>query len=124
MKFYVSSYRLGNEPEKLAAMVAGGRRGLVIVNAWDVSNDLERRQAGIARECGDMEQLGIRAEVLDLRSFFGRSEALREQINGADMLWVVGGNTFVLRRAFAYSGLDQILWQKQPDEAFVYAGYS
>ncbi len=124
MKFYVSSYRLGNEPEKLAAMVAGGRRGLVIVNAWDLSNDQERRQAGIARECSDMERLGIRAEALDLRPFFGRSEALREHIDRADMLWVVGGNTFVLRRAFAYSGLDQILWQKQLDEAFVYAGYS
>ncbi len=124
MKFYVSSYRLGNEPEKLAAMVAGGRRGLVIVNAWDWSNDLERRQAGIERECSDMERWGIRAEALDLRPFFRRSEALREQIDRADVLWVVGGNTFVLRRAFAYSGLDQILWQKQSDEAFVYAGYS
>ena len=98
MKFYLSSYRLENEPAKLAAMVAGGRRGLVIVNAWDLSNDLERRQAGIARECSDMERLDIRAETLDLRPFFGRSEALREQIDGADVLWVVGGNTFGVGR--------------------------
>ncbi len=48
MKFFLSSYRLGNEPAKLAAMVAGGRRVLVIVNTWDLSNDLERRKAGIA----------------------------------------------------------------------------
>ena len=40
-----------------------------------------------------------------------------------DGLWVVGGNTFILRRAMQQSGLDSILLKRQGAQ-FVYAGYS
>jgi len=39
-------------------------------------------------------------------------------------LWVTGGNSFVLRRAFKLSGLDSILKRKLGEDDFVYAGYS
>ena len=42
-----------------------------------------------------------------------------------DGVWVLGGNVFTLRRAFRYSGLDQILSEIARSNApFVYAGYS
>lgn len=40
------------------------------------------------------------------------------------MLWVTGGNTFLLRRAMALSGLDHFLSTKKEDPDFLYAGYS
>ncbi len=50
MKLYLSSYRFGNHPEKLAALVSGSRKALVIPNALDFSQELERKSAGTQRE--------------------------------------------------------------------------
>jgi dipeptidase E len=39
-------------------------------------------------------------------------------------LWVRGGNTFILRRAFKESGMDQWLIRQKDNRELVYAGYS
>ncbi len=124
MRLYLSSYRIGSQPETLAGMVKGMRRAFIITNALDVSQDLERGRVGLQREVGDLTRLGIKSEELDLRAYFGMAEKLRRKIDQVEMLWVVGGNAFVLRRAMQQSGLDQILWEKQSETDFVYSGYS
>ena len=40
------------------------------------------------------------------------------------MLWVLGGNAFLLRKAMHLSGLDQLIHGKVDDEHFLYGGYS
>ena len=57
---------------------------------------------------------------------FSRTEKnhLETLVRTADMLWVRGGNTFVLLRALRQSGLDQILTRLLDEDALVYGGYS
>ncbi len=104
--------------------LVGTGKAFVIPNAQDLSKDVGRRRNNIAREMDDLSELGITSEALDLREFFGHPQLLRSHMEGAAMLWVVGGNTFILRRAMALSGLDLILHSKREDPDFLYAGYS
>ena len=124
MKLYLSSNGLGNEADKLVSMLSENRRAAVIFNALDFSNEAERKQAAINREITALNRLGLEAEELDLRRYFGRPELLREEAPAFGLLWVIGGNTFVLRRAMAQSGLDKILAEYRDSDALVYGGYS
>ncbi len=127
MKLYLSSYRLGNDAVRLGRLVSGEKRIGVVRNALDYSDDVKRLDEGRAREFDDLRSLGLHPEEVDLRRYFGAPDILRDVVNQLDALWVVGGNTFILRRAIKgraikESGLDKILLEQ--DGSFVYAGYS
>jgi len=124
VKFYLSSYHLCDEPERLSALGAKNNRVAVVQNALDAYTDLERRERGLQREFADLKAIGLVAEELDLRLFFGKAAELQKYIEGFGYLWVTGGNAFVLRRAFSLSGLDSILQKKLHEDDFVYSGYS
>lgn len=124
MMFYLSSYRLGNRAQDLGRMVAGRKRVGVVRNALDFSSDTDRLEQGRAREFKDLEEIGLIPEEVDLRKYFGAPARLENDIEEFDALWVVGGNSFVLRRAMSQSSLDGVLAKKSHDPAFVYAGYS
>src|SRR5690606_12570545 len=124
MKLYLSSYRLGNRALQLAQMVGGGRRIGVVRNALDFSLDMDRLEQGRTREFEDLQRIGLVPEDLDLKEYFGAPERLESRIASFDALWVVGGNSFILRRAMSQSGLDAALARRSADPAFVYAGYS
>jgi len=124
VKLYLSSFHLGKEPSRLSALPARNKRVAIIRNALDMYTDAEGLNAGLERESADLEALGLLPEPLDLREFFGRENVLNEIVDGFGYLWVVGGNTFVLRRAMKWSGLDAILARKVEADDFVYAGYS
>jgi dipeptidase E len=124
VKLYLSSYHLGKEPSRLSALSAKNRRVAIIRNALDIYTDAKRLREGLEREVADMEAIGLLPESLDLRQFFGKENMLNEIVDGFGYLWVVGGNSFVLRRAFRCSGLDAILARNVEADDFVYAGYS
>ena len=96
----------------------------VIQNALDCYTDLTRRRVELAREFGELASIGLSPEELDLRMYFGKQDKLRQQIAELGYLWVVGGNTFVLRKAFAQCGFDSIIQDLCRREDFIYAGYS
>ena len=124
MKLYLSSNGLGNEADKLASMLSENKRAAVIFNALDFSDDTERKQATIDREINALDQMGLEAEGFDLRRYFGRPDVLRKEVSAFGLLWVIGGNTFVLRRAMAQSGLDRFLIEYRNSDGLVYGGYS
>ena len=124
MRLYLSSYRLEYNEDDLGCLVSGQKRIGVIRNALDFSNEHERLREGREREFLELRKLGLFPEEIDLREYFDAPEDLGGAVGKFDALWVVGGNTFVLRRAFQQSGLDAILLEKVRDEQFVYAGYS
>jgi dipeptidase E len=124
MKLYLSSYRIGSRGAELAGLLGGQKRIAVIRNALDFSTDAERLREGRDREISSLAALGITAEELDLRSYFGVPHSLRRAMRDFAGVWVVGGNTFLLRRAMALSGLDAMLCEREQDQDFVYAGYS
>jgi dipeptidase E len=124
MKLYLSSYRLGNRTAELEQMVVGRKRMGVVRNALDFSTDKARLNEGREREFDALRQVGLHPDEIDLRDYFGSPANLRKVVEQYDGLWVVGGNSFVLRRAIQQSGLDNILLERVGDRQFVYAGYS
>ena len=124
MKLYLSSFGLEDNANELGGLVAGKRRIGVIRNSLDFSDDQARLDAGRDREYRELSELGLVPEEIDLRAYFRSQDDLRGVVDQFDALWVVGGNTFLLRRAMKHSGLDAILLDKANDERFVYAGYS
>ncbi len=125
MKLYLSSFRLGAQPEEILNPNAMNNRVAVIQNAQDCWTDATMRKAVLDEEFKGMESLGLVPEEFDLRNYFGRSEEMREKLAGFAYCWVCGGNSFVLRRAFHLSGLDVLLSELAEQEGgMVYGGYS
>jgi dipeptidase E len=124
MKLYLSSMGLGDKASELGSMVAGQKRIAVIRNSLDFSTDFVRLRKGREQEFSDLREIGLLPEEIDLREYFDAQDDLRGVVDKFDALWVVGGNTFILRRAMHQSGFDAILLDRAQDEQFVYAGYS
>jgi dipeptidase E len=125
MKLYLSSYRLGNQPEKFLEPNARNKRVAVIQNAQDCWTDPVKRKAVLDREFEGLVGLGLEPVELDLRKFFRRQNELREEISKFAYCWAMGGNCFVLRRAYALSGFDAMLYEFAQEQAgLIYGGYS
>jgi dipeptidase E len=127
MRLYLSSFRLGDHPEYLAALAGGsghpGRRAVVIANALDDAAAQVRRR-GVDDELADLARLGFTAAELDLRDYFGRPRRLRQALRGTGLAWLRGGNVFLLRYALSRSGADAVVRDLLAADALVYAGYS
>jgi len=95
----------------------------LISNALDFSTDKERVEESTQKDIVDLISLGLHPERLELRDYFHAQDQLEHTIAEFGGIWVRGGNSFILRRAMAYSGLDIIL-QKLRTSNFVYGGFS
>lgn len=126
MNYYLSSYKLGNPPEKFADLFSQNKSVAYIPNALDFKGaDPNRVRTHIASDMSDLEKIGLDATVLDLKDYFDKPpEELENLLNSLAGLWISGGNVFVLRQAMMLSGLDKIILEKNKDEDFVYGGYS
>jgi len=125
MKLYLSSFKFGNEVERLRELLPAGSRIGHINNARDfTAADPVRRAWHQQEEMGKLNELGAVAEVLDLKDYFGRQDALRERLTGLDGVWVAGGNVFVLRQAMRLSGFDVLFAELRQRQGFLYGGYS
>lgn len=124
MKLYLSSYKIGDNPQLLANLISDNKKIAIIPNALDIYTNIERREANLQREKDSLIQIGLQPEELDLRKYFDKPEELKNKMNEYGAVWVLGGNTFVLRRAYKESGLDIWLQQQKNNKDFVYAGYS
>ncbi len=120
---YLSSFRNGNKPEELLKLLGDGRRTALIFNAqdWKTTDD---RATDFAQESERLKSIGLLPEEVDLRQYFGKSDELKRRLSEYDLIWVRGGNVFVLRRAFKQSGADVILPELLRSDAVVYGGYS
>ncbi|RFU86632.1 hypothetical protein DY218_11220 [Streptomyces triticagri] len=123
MRLYLSSFRIGSRPDELLRLLGEGRRTALIINADDYKGP-EGRAASLQREVDELKGIGLDPFEVDLRQYFGRQDELAEVLSGVDAIYVRGGSTFILRRAFERSGADQIISQLLADDAVVYAGYS
>jgi len=127
MKFYLSSYKLGNEVARLKELMpTKNKKTAYISNALDFSDDLERRKQS---ERSDIEQLKdaglLDIEIIDLRHYFGKQDELEKKIASFGIIWVRGGNVFVLRQAMKLSGFDNILKNLvKENNDMLYGGYS
>ena len=60
--------------------------------------------AGSQKEA--LGNLGFVPEELDLRHYFESPQGLAPALAGRGLIWIIGGNAFLLRRAMRQSGFD------------------
>ncbi len=121
MKYYLSSFELGNETEKLKALVPKGKIGY-IPNARDAS-DPERREKRNNTDIASLRELNLEVELVNLSDYFERQNELKKKLDELGAIFISGGNVFILRQAMKLSGMDEILYKMQ-NTNFLYAGYS
>lgn len=125
MKLYLSSYKLGDNPERLRELSGKNKRIGIIANSLDQFSDLNRRSVTEETWIEELQKLGFQPEVLDLRNYFDKHNELQEKMNELGGVWVLGGNTFVLRYAMHQSGMDVLLRKySESKPEFLYAGFS
>ncbi|MEO1551565.1 MAG: Type 1 glutamine amidotransferase-like domain-containing protein [Pseudomonadota bacterium] len=126
MRAYLSSYRLGTHFEQFLALVPTKPKVLLVTNALDVFSDASRRRhrAEVYDPNRELEELGCSVSDLDLRAYFGRSDALKSRLVESDFVWVLGGNSFVLKRAMHLSGFDDLVTEQVKTDAIAYGGFS
>ena len=72
-----------------------------------------------------MTAIGLDVELFDLRNYFDRQDQLETDIRKHGVIWVSGGNVFVLRQAMRLSGLDIVLQNlAHENNNILYGGYS
>jgi dipeptidase E len=113
---------MGSCSERLIQLTRGGRRAALIANATD-EYPSELRAEGVAREIRELAAADLDAEELDLRRYFDTGITAAD-LADYDLLWVRGGDTFLLRYTLKQSGADEALTQLLVDDAVVYGGYS
>lgn len=123
MRLFLSSYRLGDDPGRLTALLRTGRPAAIIANATD-ELPTAARAGCVLSEVRSLAGLGLAAEEVDLRAYFGAPERLAADLERFELIWVRGGNTFVLRAALALSGADDVLTGLLGRDVAVWGGYS
>jgi dipeptidase E len=105
-------------------MVGDNKKVLYIDNAKDDLPADERAQH-VAEKHAEFEKAGLDFYELDLRKYIGKPpELLAAIVAAAGLVWCGGGNTFILRRAMKYTGLDTMLQNDLKNDLFVYGGSS
>ena len=126
MRLYLSSHRLGDRAGSLLALLGGGpgARAAVVSNGFDGASAAAREiyRAEVFDPASALNSLGISAESLDLRAYFGDPEGLRKRLTTFDLVWVMGGNSFILRRAMKQSRFDRVIGDMLADDALIYSG--
>ena len=125
MRLYLSSERLGERAGALLAMV-NGPRVAVIANGYDGASAMAREiyRAEVYDPIGEFKSLGLEPSEVDLRAHFGDAASLRQRLASYDLVWVMGGNSFVLRRAMKQSGFDTVIRDMLDRDAIAYGGYA
>jgi dipeptidase E len=126
MTLFLSSYGMGDHADRLLAMAGGpGVRMAIITNALDAIPP-EAQNAYFRRMPDPLiayAELGFDPALIDLRRFFGRPDDLATVLRRHRVIFAVGGNCFLLRRAMRDSDFDNII-RPLLAEGIVYAGYS
>ena len=126
MKYYLSSFKVGNEELELKRITENGNKKVAFINnALDFATDLARKKQSDALDIFELEKLGFHVDIIDLRCFFNSRNELETKLEEYDVIWVRGGDTFVLAQAMKLSGFDNVINKFHKNKRnTVYGGYS
>ena len=122
MRLYLSSMTYGTHPERLVQLAGRGSRVAIVMNALDNFPD-EREHFARANQQA-LQDLGFIADELDLRAYFDAPGRLEQALERTGLIWVNGGNTFLLRRAMVRSGFDSVARAFLERDHLAYGGFS
>jgi dipeptidase E len=123
MKLYLSSYRIPT-PDDLADLIGKPLRGVTVALIPNAKDQYIQRVKDIkvGYMVSYMQDLGMDAAVVDLQEY-DNAQALQEALSGYDLIWVMGGNTYMLRYEMRRSGFDTII-RPLLEKGAVYGGDS
>lgn len=126
MRLFLSSFRMSDRFDRLLQMAGPGARCAVISNAVDFIPPEARRAYAerIFDPVAHFRDHGVDARDLDLRDHFWNPAGLEAALADVQLVWAVGGNSFLLRRAMRQSGFDQVLARRLAEDSLVYGGWS
>lgn len=113
MRLYLSSFRTGAHPDALVAMADGRRTALTPNALYGMST--EARDAALQRDLDDLGTVGLDVTLVDLKE-----PAAVHSLADYDIVWVRGGNVFMLRRVLADTGADAVLLDLLRSDMLVY----
>lgn len=123
MKLYLSSYRIPT-PNDLAMLLNKPLEEVsvaLIPNAKDYY--IERAHNFKVGELVEyMQQLDLKVEVIDLRNY-DNPDTLKEKLAGYDLIWAMGGNTYMLRYEMRRSGFEKVIGELL-EAGIIYGGDS
>ena len=139
LALFLSSQGLGNNPELIRPADANSNKALIVVNALDAY--AHSRASALQYELHTLRALGYVCQELDLRDYFhpekdhqskndSEDAQLTALLTRANLIWVIGGNTFVLAKAMTQARFKAALLQANENRiahrlpALMYAGYS
>jgi len=122
MRLFLSSDRLTHLPPSLLDLVGPAAHVAVVANANDAPG-VDRREM-VASEIALFTSRGCSAHELDLRDHFDAPAGIDRVLEGIDLVWMMGGNAFLLRRALRRSGLDAVLPDLVRAGTVTFGGYS
>ena len=109
MKLYLSSYRIPT-PSDLAQLLGKPLEQVMVAlipNAKDYYVD-RARDFKVGDLVSYMKELGLKVEVVDLRSY-DNPDRLKEKLAHYDLVWAMGGNTYMLRYEMRRSGFEDVI---------------
>ncbi|MFI5240405.1 MAG: Type 1 glutamine amidotransferase-like domain-containing protein [Candidatus Saccharimonadia bacterium] len=109
MKLYLSSYRIPNLSvlEILLGRKANETRVALIPNAKDY-HPIKLREEKIRKTSDYFRALGFSINIIDLKLYHNPTK-LQDELNNYDLIWVLGGNSFVIRCEIEKSGFDIVI---------------
>jgi dipeptidase E len=122
MKLFLSSDDFGDNPQQLVELVGEGGQVALCVNARDNRTVAERHERYQAEE-ELLRKLGYVVVELDLRGHRD-TEDIEQYLKNSKLVWVTGGNSFVLNQRIKESGFDQAIIKLLRSDRIVYGGYS
>lgn len=126
MKYYLSSFKIGNKPSDYFSLLDSEKSIGYIANALDhmIGENDDWLEEHIASDVEMLKELDLDVRVVDLKEYFGKQEELQNMLSHLSGVWLSGGNVFVLRQAMKLSGFDSIITSGSLPDNFVYSGYS
>ena len=123
MRLFLTSYRAGNYIDELLELIGEETDIAVITNAKDYKTPAERTES--INDLKDyLKDQELTPHEIDLRKYFDDPERLEADLHKFKVVWVAGGNTFVLRRALTQSGADELLRDLVGNGSLLYIGES
>ena len=110
--------------EKLKNLIPPNKKTAYISNALDMVEDQSWLSEFTRQDTSDLAGVGLDVDRFDLRKYFDNPAKLEQDIRKYGVIWVSGGNVFVLRQAMQLSGFDKVLTNLAKEDGVLYGGYS
>ena len=89
MKYYLSSFKLGNEVERLKRLIPSNKKTAYISNALDMVDGQQWVKEFTEFDISQLTDVGLEVERFDLHNYFEDHSQLEQDIRKYGVIWVL-----------------------------------